>query len=99
MKLKNIKPISYFKAHASEILKNVSDNQETYVITQNGEAKAVVQSVEDFEKTQNTLDLLKLLSQRRKEYEEGKFKPIDEAVKDIKRMISEKRLKHKSNEI
>jgi prevent-host-death family protein len=99
VKLKNIKPISYFKSHASEILKNVSDNQETYVITQNGEAKAVVQSVEEFEKTQNTLDLLKLLSQRKKEYEKGNYKPFDEAVSDARKMISERRAKSKQNEI
>lgn len=99
MKLKNIKPISYFKAHAAEILKNVSDNQETYVITQNGEAKAVVQSIEQFEETQNTLDLLKLLAQRRKQFEEGKYKPLNEAVADIRKMISERRVKSNQNEL
>ncbi len=89
MKLKNIKPISYFKAHASEILKKVSDNQEMYVITQNGEAKAVVQSVEEFEKTQNTMDLLKLLNQREKEIEEGKVQPIEDAFRDIRKHIAD----------
>jgi len=89
MKLKNIKPISYFKTHASEILKKVSDNQETYVITQNGEAKAVVQSVEEFEKTQNTLDLLKLLNQREQEIKEGKIIPEKDALKKIRTHMDE----------
>ncbi|KAA3612499.1 MAG: type II toxin-antitoxin system Phd/YefM family antitoxin [Calditrichaeota bacterium] len=89
MKLKNIKPVSYFKAHASEILKNVSDNQETYVITQNGEAKAVVQSIEDFEITQNTLNMLKLLSQREQEIKEGKTIPAKEAFKQIRNNIDQ----------
>ena len=91
MKLKNIKPVSYFKAHASEILRNISDNQETYVITQNGEAKAVVQSVEEFEKTQNTLDLLKLLNQREQEIKEGKTIPVKEAFKQIRTHMDEVR--------
>ena len=43
MKLsKNIKPVSYLKAHASEIIRGMSDDKETIIITQNGETKAIL---------------------------------------------------------
>ena len=53
-----ITPISYFKAHASEIVRTLGDHGEPLVITQNGEAKAVVQDIDSFEKTQETMALL-----------------------------------------
>lgn len=50
MKLsESIKPISYLKAHASEIIRDVYENRKTYIITQNGYAKVVVYSIEDYE--------------------------------------------------
>jgi len=44
----DIKPISYFKAHASEVIKDVSNNHKTLIITQNGKAKVVVQDIQTF---------------------------------------------------
>jgi prevent-host-death family protein len=72
----SVKPISYFKAHASEILKHVSSGQKTMVITQNGEAKAVLQDVRVYEQTQESLALLKILSMSRKNLEKGGIKPV-----------------------
>ena len=57
-----IKPISYLKANAAEILLDLAERREPLVITQNGEAKAVIQDVASFEETQQTLALLKLLA-------------------------------------
>jgi len=63
MKLRNsVKPISYLKAHASEIVKDVSENHKIFIITQHGEAKAVVQDIAAFEKTNESLALLKILA-------------------------------------
>ena len=63
MKLSSqIKPISYLKAHASEIVRTLGERGEPLVITQNGEAKAVVQDIDSFEKTQETMALLKILA-------------------------------------
>jgi len=56
---RTVKPIRFFKAHAAEIIKNLSENGETLVITQNGEAKAVVQDIRTYEETQESLALLK----------------------------------------
>jgi len=82
-----VKPISYLKAHASEIVRDISDNRKTYVITQNGEAKAVVQDVAAYERTQETLALLKMLAQSAKSLAEGKHKPARRAFRDIRSRI------------
>ena len=57
-----VKPISYLKANAAEVLTRLAKEREPMVITQNGEAKAVLQDVASFEETQETLALLKILA-------------------------------------
>jgi prevent-host-death family protein len=59
----DIKPISYLKAKTADVINNVNQNQRTIIITQNGEAKAVVQDIKSYENLQNSLNLLKLIVQ------------------------------------
>lgn len=84
-----IKPISYFKAHAAEIIRSLSENQETMIITQNGEAKAIVQDIRKYEETQESLALLRILAQSRKNIEQGKFRPANDVLGDLKKKIKE----------
>lgn len=94
MKLsESVKPISFFKAHASEILKDVSSKHKTMVITQNGEAKAVLQDVRVYEQTQESLALLKILSISKKNMEKGNVKPIEKSFEDIRKRIQDRRSK------
>lgn len=79
-----VKPISYFKSHASEVIRDVVQNHSSMVITLNGEAKVILQDIREFEKTQETLALLKILAQSAKSLEEGKYRPIKEAFKDLR---------------
>ncbi|MDD4963242.1 MAG: type II toxin-antitoxin system Phd/YefM family antitoxin [Gallionella sp.] len=72
----NIKPISYLKANAAEVLKNLADNREPFLITQNGEAKAVLQDIASYENTQEALALLKILALGNQEIAEGKISPL-----------------------
>ena len=86
MKLsEDVKPISYFKSHASEVIRDIVEGHKTVVITQNGEAKVIVQNINDYEKTQESLALLKILAQSRKSLEEGKTKPFKEAFRDLRK--------------
>lgn len=63
MKLSSrIKPISYIKANAAEVLRGLADDAEPLIITQNGEARAVLQDIDAYEQTQETLALLTLLA-------------------------------------
>lgn len=75
-----VKPISYLKANAAEVLLHLAEQREPMVITQNGEAKAVIQDVASYEETQETLALLKILALGNHQIEAGKVKPVGEVV-------------------
>jgi len=79
-----VKPISYLKANAAEVLHELAEKREPLVITQNGEAKAVIQDVASYEETQETLALLKILALGNHEIEEGNLKPIAEVVNRLR---------------
>lgn len=87
----NVKSISYVKTHASEILNRISDTHSTYVITQNGEAKAVIQDIEEYDKLQESLAMLKLIAQGVNDIEHGRIKPLKESFSDIRRKTSERK--------
>ena len=50
---RQIKPISYVKAHAAEVIRDLSEGREPLIVTQNGEARAVIQDIESYEQTQD----------------------------------------------
>ena len=79
-----IKPISYLKAHAAEIVRNMGEQRRPLVITQNGEAKVVVQDIESYEETQETMALLKILALGNRQIEEGKTKPAANVIKRLR---------------
>ncbi len=69
-----VRPISYLKANAAEVLADLADTRQPMVITQNGEAKAVLQDVDSFEQAQETLALLKLLALGQQDIDAGRTK-------------------------
>jgi prevent-host-death family protein len=75
-----VKPISYLKANAAEVLTHLTVQREPLIITQNGEAKAVLQDVASFEETQETLALLKILALGNQDVAAGKVKPVADVV-------------------
>jgi prevent-host-death family protein len=79
-----VKPISYFKANAAEILADLADRREPMAITQNGEVKAVIQDIASYEEMQETLALLKLLAMGDREIEEGDVLPAREVVAELR---------------
>jgi len=79
-----IKPISYVKANAAELIRELAETREPLVITQNGEAKAVLQDVASYEATQETLALLKILALGRRQVEQGKVTPVTEAFRRVR---------------
>ena len=85
MKLSSqIRPISYLKAHAAEIVRNLAEQQEPLVITQNGEAKVVIQDIESYEQTQQTMALLKILALGMRQVEEGNVLPAENVIKRLR---------------
>ena len=81
MKLSSrIKPISYLKAHAAEIVRSLGDRGEPLIITQNGEAKAVIQDIDSYEQMQETIALLKMLALGNRQIEAGRVQPAADAI-------------------
>ncbi len=75
-----IKPISYLKAHAADVVRDLNEMREPMVITQNGEAKLVVQDIQSYEQTRETMALLKILAIGTRQIEEGKTTPATDAI-------------------
>ena len=85
MKLSSqIKPISYLKAHAAEIVRNLGDQGSPLIITQNGEAKVVLQDIESYEQTQETIALLKILALGNRQIEAGKVEPATVVIQRLR---------------
>lgn len=78
-----VKPISYLKSHAAEIVKDITENREPMLITQNGEAKLVVMDVKSFEEQEETLALLKILALGNREIEQGKFRDVEDMFAEL----------------
>ncbi len=72
-----VKPISYLKSHAAEIVRDITENREPMLITQNGEAKLVVMDVKSYEEQEETFALLKILALGNREIEQGKFRDAE----------------------
>ena len=85
-----VKPISYFKRHAAEALRTVSEGRRTLVITQHGEAKAVLQDIASYEQTQESLALLKMLAQSSASIREGRTKRVEKTFSDIRKRIKKR---------
>ena len=75
-----IKPISYLKAHAAEILRAIGDWPEPLIITQNGEAQAVVRDIDSFERMHESVALLNMLALGNRQIEAGRVQPAGEVV-------------------
>lgn len=75
-----VKSISYLRANAAEVLMQVCEQRRPLVITQNGEAKAVLQDIASFEETQETLALLKILALGSQDVDAGRIEPATDAV-------------------
>lgn len=75
-----VRSISYLKAHAADVLRDLAERQEPLVITQNGEARAVMLDVATFDQLQETAALLRMLSLADRQAEEGMVQSAGEAI-------------------
>jgi prevent-host-death family protein len=84
-----IKPISYLKSHAAEIVKHLSESREPLLITQNGEAKLVVMDVKSYEEQMETFALLKILALGSREIEKGEYESVEDVFDELARIGKE----------
>ena len=86
MKLSSqIKPISYLKAHAAEIVRTLREQREPLIITQNGEAKVVIQDIDSYEEAQETVALLKILALGSRQIEAGQVQPAADVITRLRK--------------
>ena len=83
-----IRPISYLKSHTAEVVRDLTDQREPMVITQNGEAKAVIQDVKSYEEIQETLALLKILALRNEQIKAGRVTVASEAISKLRKKLA-----------
>ena len=84
---RNVKPISFLKAHASEMVRAVEAEGGTMIITQNGKAKAILQDIHVYEQTQDSLALLKILALSHESLRKKKTKSVRNAFRSIRKKI------------
>ena len=79
-----VKPISYVKANAAEILTDLAETGEPMAITVNGEVKAIIQDIRSYEETQEAIALLQILAMGDREIEAGDYRPIEEVIEEFR---------------
>ncbi len=79
-----IKPISYLKAHAADIVRQLNEQKQPMIITQNGEARIVVQDIKSYEENEDTLALLKILALGNSQIEQGKVTSAKSSLRHIR---------------
>lgn len=82
-----VKPISYLKAHAPEVIRALAEDRLPVIITLHGEAKAVLQDIASYEQTQETMALLKILALTSKGVEAGAIRPAAEAFASLRQQL------------
>jgi len=86
----DIKPISFLKSHAADILKQINETHRPVIITQNGEPKAVLQDPESYDNMRKAIGLLKLISLGEEDIKQGKTKNQDRVFKDIEKILAKR---------
>ena len=85
----NIKPISYIKTNAAEMMKFVNERKSPIIITQNGEARAVLVDIESYQKTQDSFALLNLIKIAEKDIKNGKSRKAGDVFSSLRQKIAE----------
>ncbi len=82
-----IKPISFLKSKTADVINSVNENRQPIIITQNGEAKAVIQDIKSYESLRNSISLLKLIIQGEEDIQNGNVTPQDEMFENLEKKL------------
>ncbi len=86
---RDIRPVTYLKSRAAELLNQINETRQPVIITQNGEPRAVLQDPESYQNMRNAIGILKLISQGETEIKKGKAKTQAAVFKDLERRLKE----------
>jgi prevent-host-death family protein len=85
----DIKPVTYLKSRAADLLKQINETRRPVIITQNGEPRAVLQDPKSYENMHNAIGILKLLSQGEADIREGQTKSQEDVFNEIENALKE----------
>jgi len=77
----NVKPISYIKTNAAQMMKYVNERKNPVIITQNGEAKAVLIDIETYQDTEDAFALMNIIKIAEKDIKNGNVKKADDVLR------------------
>ena len=86
----DVKPVTYLKSRAADLLKQINETHRPVIITQNGEPRAILQDPKSYEDMRNAIGMLKLISQAEEEIRDGKLKSQQEVFENIDNILKEK---------
>jgi prevent-host-death family protein len=87
---RDIKPITFLKSRAADLLKQINETHRPVVITQNGKPRAVLQDPESYENMRNAIGILKLISLGEEDIRAGRSRSQKEVFTDIEELLREK---------
>jgi prevent-host-death family protein len=76
--------VPYIKTHAADMLKRVNDTHNPMIITQNGEAKAVLLDTESYQQMTKSIGILKILANGEKEIDRGEVIDNNDVFEKLK---------------
>ena len=85
--INDIKPVTYLKSRAADVLKHINETHRPMIITQNGEAKAVIQDPKSYEDMKNAISLLKLLSFAEEDIKNGNTHSEDDVFNSVEELL------------
>jgi len=85
----DIKPITYLKSRAADVLKHINETHRPMIITQNGEAKAVIQDPKSYEDMKNAISILKLLSFAEEDIKNGNLHTEEDVFSSVEDLLEE----------
>jgi len=85
----DIKPVSFLKSKTADVIKSVNETKRAIIITQNGEAKAVIQDIKSYENLKNSLAMLKMIIQSENEIKNGDFIEQEEMFEELEKELFE----------
>ncbi len=86
----DIKPVTYLKSRAADLLKQINETHRPVVITQNGEPRGILQDPKSYENMRNAIGILKLISQGEDDIRSGKSKSQNEVFENIENFLKDK---------
>lgn len=83
----DIKPITYLKTKAADVLKDINETHRPLIVTQNGEAKAVLQDIHSYETMKNALGLFKLIAAGEEDIKAGRVRSQDDVFDELEKSL------------